>query len=73
NGGTNAQRLDGSLQRFEGDLWEQMAASEHSEEIMGAKSADTAEEIHHVVAPLRSGLTAFLTTLARGIAADVDA
>ncbi len=58
--GTNAQRLDGFLQRFEGDLWEQMAASEHSEEIMSAKTADTAEEIHHVVARLRGGLAAFL-------------
>jgi AcrR family transcriptional regulator len=64
--GTNAQRLDGFLQRFEGDLWEQMAASEHSEEIMGAKSADTAEEIRHVVARLRSGLAVFLTRAAPG-------
>jgi len=63
---TNAERLDGFLQRFEGDLWEQMAASEHSEEIMGAKSADTAEEIQHVVARLRSGLSAFLTRAAPG-------
>jgi AcrR family transcriptional regulator len=58
--GTNAQRLDGFLQRFEGDLWEQMAASEHSEEIMSAKTADTAEEIQHVVTRLHSGLAAFL-------------
>ena len=70
--GTNDQRLDGFLQRFEGDLWEQMAASEHSEEIMGAKTADTAEEIQHVVARLRSGLAAFLAGAApgRGQAAD---
>lgn len=60
--GTNAQRLDGFLQRFEGDLWEQMAASEHSEEIMSAKTADTAEEIQYVVARLRSGLATFLAT-----------
>jgi AcrR family transcriptional regulator len=66
NGGTNAQRLDGFLQRFEGDLWEQMAASEHSEEIMSAKSAGTTEEIQHVVARLRSGLVAFLTRAAPG-------
>jgi len=114
--GSNGERLDGFLQRFEGDLWEQMAASEHSEEIMGAKTADTAEEIHQVVARLRRGLDAFLarafpgrsqaararraewaevlalspkgfkfdspdvdvyrrrlTTLARGVAADIDA
>lgn len=60
--GTTAQRLDGFLQRFEGDLWEQMAASEHSEEIMSAKTADTTEEIQQVVARLRRGLTAFLAT-----------
>ena len=114
--GTIARRLDGFLQRFEGDLWEQMAASEHSEEIMSAKTADTAEEIQRVVARLHSGLAAFLakaypgrsqaarvrraewaevlelspkgfkldkptvadyrrrlTTLARGVAADIDA
>jgi AcrR family transcriptional regulator len=64
--GTNAQRLDGFLQRFEGDLWEQMAASEHSEEIMSAKSADTAEEIQHVVMRLRTGLAAFLAKQAPG-------
>jgi AcrR family transcriptional regulator len=66
DGETNAQCLDGFLQRFEGDLWEQMAASEHSEEIMSAKSADTAEEIQQVVARLRSGLAAFLTRAAPG-------
>jgi AcrR family transcriptional regulator len=64
--GSNADRLDGFLQRFEGDLWEQMAASAHSEEIMSAKSADTAEEIQHVVARLRSGLAVFLARAAPG-------
>ena len=64
--GTNAQRLDGYLQRFEGDLWEQMAASEHSEEIMSAKTADTAEEIQQVVARLRDGLSAFLVAVSPG-------
>lgn len=66
SGETNAERLDGFLQRFEGDLWEQMAASAHSEEIMSAKSANTAEEIQHVVARLRSGLAAFLTKASPG-------
>jgi AcrR family transcriptional regulator len=64
--GTNAQRLDGFLQRFEGDLWEQMAASEHSEEIMSAKTADTAEEIQQVVMRLRAGLATFLAKAAPG-------
>ena len=58
--GTTAQRLDGLLQHFEGDLWELMAASEHSEEIMSAKTADTAEEIQRVIARLRRGVAAFL-------------
>jgi AcrR family transcriptional regulator len=64
--GTNAQRLDGFLQCFEGDLWEQMAASEHADEIMGAKTADTAEEIQQVVTRLRNGLAAFLARAAPG-------
>ena len=58
--GTTEQRLEGFLQRFEGDLWELMAASEHSEEIMSAKTADTTEEIQRVIARLRGGLAAFL-------------
>jgi len=58
--GTTEQGLEGFLQRFEGDLWELMAASEHSEEIMSAKTADTTEEIQRVIARLRVGLAAFL-------------
>ncbi len=59
--GTTEQRLEGFLQRFEGDLWELMAASEHSEEIMSAKTADTTEEIQRVIARLRRGVEAFLS------------
>jgi len=58
--GTTEQRLEGLLQRFEGDLWELMAASEHSEEIMSARTADTTEEIQRVIARLRSGVATFL-------------
>jgi AcrR family transcriptional regulator len=58
--GNTERRLEGFLQRFEGDLWELMAASEHSEEIMSAKTADTTEEIQRVIARLRGGLAAFL-------------
>jgi AcrR family transcriptional regulator len=64
--GTTAQRLDGFLQRFEGDLWELMAASEHSEEIMSAKTADTTEEIQRVIARLRRGVAAFLAEVYPG-------
>ncbi|MGA1748149.1 MAG: TetR/AcrR family transcriptional regulator [Ilumatobacteraceae bacterium] len=58
--GTTERRLEGFLQRFEGDLWELMAASEHSEEIMSARTADTTEEIQRVIARLRSGVATFL-------------
>ena len=36
--GTTAQRLDGLLQGFEGDLWERLAASPHSAELISRKS-----------------------------------
>ncbi len=61
-----AERLDGFLQRFEGDLWERMAASEHSEEIMSAKSADIVGLVQQVVARLCSGLRVFLAREAPG-------
>lgn len=64
--GSNADRLDGFLQRFEGDLWERMAASAHSEEIMSAKSADLVEDIQHVIERLGNGLAAFLASQAPG-------
>jgi AcrR family transcriptional regulator len=58
--GPTVRRLEGLLQRFEGDLWELMAASEHSEEILSAKTPDTTEEIQRVIARLRRGVAAFL-------------
>ena len=64
--GTTEQRLEGLLQRFEGDLWELMAASEHSEEIMSAKTADTTEEIQRVIERLRGGVAAFLAEVHPG-------
>ena len=36
--GSVAEQLDGFLQRFDGDLWEVMAASAHSDEILHAKN-----------------------------------
>ncbi|MFK8024737.1 MAG: TetR/AcrR family transcriptional regulator [Ilumatobacter sp.] len=66
NDGTTAERLDGFLQRFDGDLWETMAASPHSEEIMTARPANTVEEIQSVIARLERGLTAFLAKVAPG-------
>lgn len=64
--GTTAERLDGFLQRFDGDLWERMAASPHSEELMSAKPASTVEELAEVISRRKQGLMTFLTTAAPG-------
>jgi len=66
DGETTAQSLDGFLQRFEGDLWERMATSKHSAEIMDVRSADTAAEIHQVITRRRAALEAFLAKAAPG-------
>lgn len=58
--GSTAAQLDGLLQRFEGDLWERMAASEHSDEIMSAKNEHAQQAVHDIVTRLRSGLAAYL-------------
>lgn len=63
---TTAERLDAFLQRFEGDLWERMAASPHAEEIVNAKPANTVDELHHVITRLRRGLDGFLARVAPG-------
>jgi AcrR family transcriptional regulator len=47
--GTTAERLDGFLQRFEGDLWQLLAASPHADEILRAKNAQVAASIADVV------------------------
>lgn len=64
--GPLAERLDGFLQRFDGDLWERMAASPHSEELMQAKPARTTEELAAVIARVRVGLDEFLARIAPG-------
>lgn len=58
-GSTNEQ-LDGLLQRFEGDLWERMAASEHTDEIMSAKSEQVAEAVTLVMQRLSDGVDDYL-------------
>jgi AcrR family transcriptional regulator len=55
-----ADRLDGFLQRFEGDLWETMSASPYADEIMSAKTEHVAVGALAVIARLQAGLTAFL-------------
>ena len=64
--GTAAERLDEFLQRFEGDLWQMMAESPHSEEILGAKNAELAASIAEAVAPLWTGMAHHLTNVAPG-------
>jgi AcrR family transcriptional regulator len=58
--GTVAHQLDGFLQRFDGDLWEQMAASPHSHEIVDAKYELAADAIAVGLARLRKGLEVYL-------------
>ena len=50
------ERLDGYLQRFDGDLWERTAASPHSDEIMLAKGVHAAAEVASVIGRRRAGL-----------------
>jgi len=58
--GTVAEQLDGFLQRFDGDLWEGMAASAHSEEILQAKDELAADDWARSLQRLHKGLTAYL-------------
>ncbi len=61
--GSIAEQLDGYLQRFDGDLWERMAASPHSQEILAAKYEHAAEVFTTAGARLRKGLHAHLRAL----------
>ncbi len=58
--GSTADHLDGFLQRFDGDLWEHLEASPHSEEIIGAKSVELAQSIGEVTDRLWAGLAEYL-------------
>ena len=73
NDGTIADQLDGFMQRFVGDLWERMAASEHANEIESAKTGDLALAIGTLLADLWRQLDAHLATLLPGTAASVAA
>lgn len=64
--GTIADRLDRFLQRWDGDLWERMAASPHSEELLQAKPAQTTEALGHVLSRVRAGTATFLAQVAPG-------
>lgn len=108
--GSTYDQVDGMLQRFEGDLWERMAATTHSDEILSAKNEEVTAAVVTVVERLSIGLASYLeevadpetqaewvdvlrlspkgfksdqpsvqvyrqrlSTLARGVAADIDA
>ena len=58
--GSTAEQLDGFLQRYEGDLWQRMAASPHAGEILNAKNADVVAAVGAVVSRLSDGLNAYL-------------
>ena len=64
--GTVADQLDGFLQRFEGDLWDVLAASPHTEEILSAKSDDLTAAILVVTRRLWHGLGSYLLSVHPG-------
>jgi len=64
--GTVAEQLDGFLQRYEGDLWERMAASPHSDEIMSVKNAGIVASIDGVVSRLWDEMAGYLATVSAG-------
>lgn len=68
--GTTAERLDGLLQRFEGDLWERMSASAHSADLVDRKS-DTplGAAVDEVMQAFGVGLTNGIAELA-GVSPD---
>lgn len=71
--GSVADQLNGFLQRFVGDLWERMAASEHADEIESAKTGDVAAAVGELLAELGRELAAYLATVAPGNNAAVKA
>jgi len=58
--GTVAERLEGFLQAYEGDLWERMSASPYVDEIIDAKNDQVAAAAAQVVARLSNGLSTLL-------------
>lgn len=64
--GSTAQQLDGFLQRSEGDLWERMAASPHSNEIVTAKYEHAADGVAAVMQRHWAGLREYLKRVGPG-------
>ena len=70
--GSTAERLDGLLQRSEGDLWQLLAASPHSEEILRAKHSRIAASVGVVVDELWEGVGEQLRRMAPGRSRAMD-
>lgn len=64
--GSVATQLDGFLQRFDGDLWERLAASPHAEEIVSAKDDELSAAINAVMADMWRGLGLYLESVHPG-------
>lgn len=58
--GSTVEQLDGFLQRYEGDLWQRMAASPHTSEILSVKNDEVTAAVTAVVARMWDGLTSWL-------------
>ena len=64
--GSVAEQLDRFLQRYEGDLWQQMSASDHTEEIINAKSPDIRAAMAGTLNRLRTALTDYFQSVYPG-------
>lgn len=74
NGGDGpdvVESLDALLQRYEGDLWELTARSQHNEELMAAKSQAVADAVGAEVDRLWAGVASWLAECHPGTAATV--
>ncbi len=65
--GTTSRCLDGFVQRFDGDLWQRMAASPHIDDIIAAKNARINDALMDLAGQLHRGLDEFLTVRAPGV------
>jgi AcrR family transcriptional regulator len=71
--GSPAEQVDGFLQRYEGDLWQRMAASPHLDEIAGHKTAHVGEAISGEITRLWKGMATYLREAAPGRSATLKA
>ena len=62
--GTTGDQLNGLLQRYDGDLWELMAASPHSDEIVSTKGDFVESAVAEVVQRLWTGVANHLEVIA---------